>query len=60
LVFCGADESQIRHVGVLLVCFEAVARLKVNLSKSALLPIGARDEVDQLASLLGCGIGDFR
>jgi hypothetical protein len=59
LVFCGANESKIRHVGALLVCFEAVAGLKVNLSKSALIPVGLRGEVDQLAGMLGCGIGDL-
>ena len=59
LVFCGANESQIRHVGALLVCFEAVTRLKVNLSKFTLVPVGSRGEVDQLASVLGCGTGDL-
>jgi hypothetical protein len=59
LVFCGANESQIRHLGALLICFEAVAGLKANLSKSALVPVGSRGEVDQLASVLGCGSGDL-
>jgi hypothetical protein len=59
LVFCEANESQIRHVGALLVCFEAVAGLKVNLSKSALIPVGLQGEVDQLAGMLGCGRGDL-
>ena len=55
LVFCGADESQIRYIGALLVCFEAVSGLKVNLPKSALIPVGSLDDVDQFAGLLGCG-----
>jgi hypothetical protein len=55
LVFCGADETQIRHIGALLVCFEAVSGLKVNLPKSALILVGYLDDVDQLAGLLGCG-----
>ena len=55
LVFCGADDSQIRHIGALLVCFEAVLVLKVNLPKSALIPVGSLDDLDQLAGLLGCG-----
>jgi hypothetical protein len=29
------------------------------LSKSALVPVGSRGEVDQLAGLLGCGMGDL-
>jgi hypothetical protein len=59
LVFCGADDSQIRYMGALLVCFEAVSGLKVNLSKSALIPVGSLDEVDQLAGRLGCGTADL-
>jgi hypothetical protein len=55
LVFCGADASQISHMGTLLVCFEAVSELKVNLSKSALVPVSSLDDVDQLAGQLGCG-----
>jgi hypothetical protein len=55
LVFCGADASQISHMGALLVCFEAVSRLKVNLSKSTLVPVGSLDDVDQLAGHLGYG-----
>jgi hypothetical protein len=59
LVFCGTNDSQIRHVGALLVCFEAVTGLKVNLSKSALVPVGSQGEVDQLANVLGYGTGDL-
>ena len=59
LVFCGADASQIRHLGALLVCFEAVSSLKVNLSKSTLVPTGSLVDEDQLAGHLGCGISDL-
>jgi hypothetical protein len=58
LVFCGANASQIRHLGALLVCFEAAAGLKVNLSKSVLVPVGSVENVGQLAGLLGCGYGE--
>jgi hypothetical protein len=52
------QSSQIRHLGALLVCFEAAAGLKVNLSKSVLVPVGHVENVGQLASLLGCGYGE--
>ena len=55
LVFCGADASQINDMGALLVCFEVVSGLKVNLTKSSLVPVGSLDDVDQLAGSLGCG-----
>jgi hypothetical protein len=59
LVFCGTDARQISYLGALLVCFEAVSGLKVNLSKSVLVPVGHLEEVDQLASCLGCGTTDL-
>jgi hypothetical protein len=40
------------------VCFEAVSRLKVNLSKSNLVSVGSLDDVDRLAGHLGCGTSD--
>jgi hypothetical protein len=43
----------------LLVCFEAVSGLKVNLAKSVLVPVGSLEDVDQLASRLGCGTTDL-
>jgi hypothetical protein len=58
LVFCGANASQIRHFEALFVCFEAAAGLKVNLSKSILVPVGHVENVGQLAGLLGCGYGE--
>jgi hypothetical protein len=59
LVFCGADASQISYMGSLLVCFEAVSGLKVNLTKSSLVLVGSLDDVDQLVGNLGCGTGDL-
>jgi hypothetical protein len=59
LIFCGADASQIRHLSALLVCFEAVSGLKVNLSKSTLVPVGSLDDVDRLAGHLGCGTANL-
>jgi hypothetical protein len=59
LVSCGVDVSQIRHIGALLVCFEAVSGLKVNLPKSALVPVGPVEDVEQLAGILGYGISSL-
>ena len=40
ILFCDADVEQIFHVRMLLLCFQAVTGLKVNASKSELVPIG--------------------
>jgi hypothetical protein len=55
LVFCGVDASQISYMGALLVCFEAVLGLKVNLTKLVLVLVGSLEDVNQLADRLGCG-----
>lgn len=55
LVFCEANPDHLRFLRVLLVCFEVVFGLKVNLAKSLLVPVGNVDNVAELASILGCG-----
>jgi hypothetical protein len=50
-IFCGVNASQIRHIRALLVCFEAVMGLKVNLSNSALYPVGPLGNVGRLAGV---------
>ena len=37
------------HIRMVLICFEAITSLKVNLGKSQVVPIG---EVDTIASLV--------
>lgn len=48
--------NQFRSIQCLLLCFEAVSRLKVNLSKSEMIPIGNVDIVQDLASILDCRV----
>ena len=40
----------------LFLCFEAVSRLKVNLAKSQIVPIGEVENVDRLARIFGCRV----
>ena len=58
MVFCGANFDQIQSIKALLVCFEVVSGLKVNLAKSALLPVGEADNLG-LADVLGCGMASL-
>jgi hypothetical protein len=53
LIFCGANASQIRHIGALLVCFEVVAGLKVNLSKLALIPVSSLGNMGEVSRVIG-------
>ena len=48
--------EQILHIRMLLICFSVVTSLKVNVSKSEMVPIGEVDNVEVLAEILGCKI----
>ena len=39
--------------------FEAFSSLKINLNKSEIIPLGRVDNVEGLASELGCGVGSL-
>ena len=59
ILFYDADEEQILHVRMLLLCFQAVIGLKVNALKSEMVPIGEVSNVHVLAEFLGCRIGSL-
>jgi len=42
-----------------LLRFEAVSRLKINFSKSKIVPVGNVGDVEGLASILGCGVASL-
>ena len=54
ILFCDADEEQILHVRMLLLCFQAVTSLKVNVLKSEMVPIREVPNVRVLAEFMGC------
>ena len=59
ILSCDANEEQILHVRMLLLCFEAVTGLKVNALKSEMVPIGEVPNVHVLAEILGFRIGSL-
>jgi hypothetical protein len=44
---------------MLLLSFEAVSGLKINLDKSVLVPVGHVDNMDDLAGISGCGVSSL-
>jgi hypothetical protein len=59
LFFCGANPDHLHFLCVLIVCLAVVYGLKVNLAKLVLVPVGNVENVDGLASILGCGTSYF-
>ena len=56
VLFCDADVEQILHIRLLLLSFQAVTDLKVNVQKSEMVPIEEVDDVHALAEILGCNV----
>jgi hypothetical protein len=59
LTFCGAQEEQIRHLRCIFLYFEVASGLRINLGKSEIVPIGAVENVEGLAHLLGCRVASL-
>jgi hypothetical protein len=59
LIFCSAHSSQLRYLRSLFLLFEVASGLKVNLTKSNLIPVGNVDQVERLVDIIGCGIASL-
>jgi hypothetical protein len=59
LIFCNASPYQLAHLQGIFLLFEAASRLKVNLAKSVMIPVGNVQQVDYLASILGCEVASL-
>ena len=57
ILFCDVDVEKILHIRLLLLSFQAVTGLKVNVHKSEMVPIEEVDDVHALAEILGCRVG---
>ncbi|RVX19759.1 Transposon TX1 uncharacterized 149 kDa protein [Vitis vinifera] len=57
LVFCEASEDQMVHLSWLLMWFEAISGLRINLDKSEILPVGRVENSENLALEAGCKVG---
>jgi hypothetical protein len=57
LIFCEPKVEQLRNLICLLLCFEAVSGLKINLSKCDIVPISEVGDVEGLSRILGYGVG---
>ena len=53
LIFCNADLDQILILRMILIWFEAVSSLKINLGKSELVPVRVVHNIDLLLNVLG-------
>uniref|UniRef100_A0A2N9HB31 Reverse transcriptase domain-containing protein n=1 Tax=Fagus sylvatica TaxID=28930 RepID=A0A2N9HB31_FAGSY len=57
ILFCDACPEQLSYIRRVLTCFEAATGLRVNMSKSEMMPIGEVENLSSLADILSCRIG---
>ena len=59
LVFCNDTREQLAYLSWVLLWFEAIFGLKINLEKSSILPVGIVENLEDLAAELGCRKGNL-
>jgi len=59
LIMCDADIDQIHNLDHILLCFEAISGLKVNLQKFELVAVGKISYIEGLANILSCNISSL-
>ena len=57
LVFCNDTREQLAYLSWVLLWFEAISGLKINLEKSSILSVGKVENLEDLAVELGCRKG---
>lgn len=59
LVFCEARAAELGYLRLVLLYFEAVSGLRVNIAKSEIMPVGNVENIGELASFFGCKVAYF-
>ena len=57
LVFCSDLRDQLAYLSWILLWFEAISSMKINLDKSSILSVGDVENLEVLAANLGCRTG---
>ena len=59
LLFCEDNRDQLIFWKWVVICFEVVLGLKINLQKSEIIPVGGVEKVDRVAAVFGCKVGNL-
>ena len=59
LVFCQASQNQLIYLSWLLMWFEAILGLRINLEKSELIPIGRVENIEDFSLDFDCRVGSL-
>ena len=57
LVFCETSQDQMAYLSWLLMWFEVISSLRINLDKSEIMSVGRVENLEVLALEVGCKVG---
>ncbi|RVW59937.1 LINE-1 reverse transcriptase-like [Vitis vinifera] len=57
IIFCEAKKDDMTFLSWILCWFEAASRLRINLAKSEIIPVGEVEEILEMTVELGCKVG---
>ena len=57
LIFCKTSKDHMTHLCWLLIWFEAISGLKIDLDKSEICLVGEGEDPEDLAIEIGCKVG---
>ena len=59
ILFCDTFREQLLYIQMVLIFFEAIMGLRVNVGKSEILPVGELGNLNVLACALCCKVGNL-
>ena len=59
LLFCEDNKDQLDFWKWVVSCFEVVLGLKINMQKSKIILVGGVEDVDRVAAVFGCKVGNL-
>ncbi|XP_034689500.1 uncharacterized protein LOC117917365 [Vitis riparia] len=59
IVFCEAKKEYLTNLSWILFWFEAASGLRINLTKSEVIPVGEVQRIEEMAVELGCRVGQL-
>ena len=59
ILFCNASREQLLSIRLVLSCFQVFTSLKVNMEKREIVPIREENNMDALANILSCRVGNL-
>ena len=59
ILFYNASGEQLLSIRLALSCFQAFTGLKVNVGKSEIVPLREENNLDALANILSCRVGNL-